>query len=142
MVFMPAGEIIGTQTWYQNPSGGIQDALTHLVPGGLYPQRWQDEQPRPVLTGVDALPAILLMPATAHSGITRYRGNLFPSEYRGQIFSAEFNTRKVVVHRLSPAGATFAATSEDFVTTDDPDFRPSDVIEGADGSLLVLDTGS
>jgi putative membrane-bound dehydrogenase-like protein len=142
MVFMPAGEIIGSQTWYQNPSGGIRDSLTHLVPGGLYPQRWQDELPRPFLTGVDALPAILLMPATAHSGITRYRGNLFPSEYRGQIFSAEFNTRRVVVHRLSSAGATFSAISEDFVTTDDPDFRPSDVIEDADGSLLVLDTGS
>ena len=142
VVFTTAGEIIGSQTWYQNPSGGIRDSLTHLVPGGLYPQRWQDEQPRPFMTGVDALPAILLMPATAHSGITLYRGNLFPTEFRGQIFSAEFNTRKVVVHRLSPEGATFRAATEDFVTTDDPDFRPSDVIEDADGSLLVIDTGS
>jgi putative membrane-bound dehydrogenase-like protein len=142
IVFTASGEIIGSQTWYQNPSGGIRDSLTHLVPGGLYPQRWQDEQPRPFVSGLNALPAVLLMPATAHSGIALYQGTLLPSSYRGQIFSAEFNTRKVVAHQLTPKGATFLATTQDFVTTDDPDFRPSDVLEDADGSLLVVDTGS
>jgi putative heme-binding domain-containing protein len=142
IVFLPTGEIIGSQTWYQNPSGGIRDSLTHLVPGGLYPQRWRDEQPAPFTSGVDPLPAVLLMPATAHSGLARYRGTLFPSAYRDAIFSAEFNTRKVVVHRLTRSGATFRADTDDFVTTDDPDFRPSDVIEDADGSLVVIDTGS
>src|SRR6185503_9643465 len=29
-----------------------------------------------------------------------------------------------------------------FVVSDDPDFHPADVLEDADGSLLVLDTGS
>src|SRR4030095_9317592 len=37
---------------------------------------------------------------------------------------------------------TFRTEDEDFLTTDDPDFHPSDVIEDADGSLLVIDTGS
>src|SRR5262245_26360018 len=34
LAFLPGGEIVGTQTWYQSPSGGLRDSLTHLVPGG------------------------------------------------------------------------------------------------------------
>src|SRR5690606_28891701 len=29
----------------------------------------------------------------------------------------------------------------DFLTSDDPDFHPTDVLQDADGSLLVVDTG-
>jgi putative heme-binding domain-containing protein len=43
---------------------------------------------------------------------------------------------------LVPHGSTFRTVDEDFVASDDPDFHPSDVLEDADGSLLVLDTGS
>ena len=40
------------------------------------------------------------------------------------------------------ARVDFPRGKPDFLTTDDPDFRPADVLEDADGSLLVLDTGS
>jgi putative membrane-bound dehydrogenase-like protein len=142
VVFLPGGEIIGSQTWYQDPGGGLRDSLTHIMPGGVYPQRWATERPRLFTSGVDPLPPLLMLPAVAHSGITLYRGTQFPVEWRRQLFSAQFNTRKVVGHPLLPAGSTFASASHDFVTTDDPDFRPSDVLEDADGSLLVIDTGS
>jgi putative membrane-bound dehydrogenase-like protein len=141
VVFLPGGEMLGSQTWYQNPSGGIRDSLTHLVHGGFYPQRWPDEEPRVFVTG-DTLPAVLLLPAIAHSGIAVYRGDQFPAEWRGQVFSAQFNTRAVVRHPLIRDGASFRSESHALVTTDDPDFRPADVIEDADGSLLILDTGS
>ena len=39
-------------------------------------------------------------------------------------------------------GATFRTEDSDFLTSTDPDFHPTDVIEDADGSLLVLDTGA
>ena len=35
--FMPGGEFIGTDNWYQKPAGGYRDALVDCAPGGLYP---------------------------------------------------------------------------------------------------------
>jgi hypothetical protein len=125
LAFLPGGEIVGSQTWYQNPSGGLRDSLTHLVPGGFYPQRWQDEEPSVFVTG-DTLPAILMLPAVAHSGIALYRGAQFPPAWRGQLFSAQFNTRTVGRHPLLRDVTTFRSETFDFVTTDDPDFRPAD----------------
>ncbi len=40
-----------------------------------------------------------------------------------------------------PSGSSYVATSEDFLRSSDPDFHPTDVIEDADGSLIVVDTG-
>jgi putative heme-binding domain-containing protein len=42
---------------------------------------------------------------------------------------------------LGPEGATFSPTTEDFVSCAEVDFHPTDVLEDADGSLLILDTG-
>src|SRR5205085_1080670 len=44
-------------------------------------------------------------------------------------------------HIMSPKGATFATLDEDFLVSDNRDFHPTDVMEDADGSLLVIDTG-
>src|SRR5207248_8225965 len=52
-----------------------------------------------------------------------------------------FNMHKVTRHVLVPDGATFKTTDTDFLTSDNPDFHPTDVIEDADGSLVVIDTG-
>ncbi len=40
-----------------------------------------------------------------------------------------------------PTGATYATKDEDFVASPDIDFHPTDVIEDADGGLIVVDTG-
>src|SRR6185437_4149867 len=53
----------------------------------------------------------------------------------------QFNMKKVSRHVLSPDGSTFTSRDEDFLVCDDVDFHPTDVIEDADGSLVVLDTG-
>ncbi len=140
VVFLPTGEIIGTDNWFQLPANGIRDALVHLVEGGLYPYAPDVGTPQPV-TG-DSLPAVARYPAVALSGLEYYRGNAFPVAMRGNLFSAQHNTRKIVRHRLERVGSTFRSVDEEFVWTDDPDFHPSDVIEDADGSLLVVDTGS
>jgi putative membrane-bound dehydrogenase-like protein len=139
VAFLPAGEIIGTDNWYQPPSGGMRDALVHLVDGGLYPFEPDTGTPQPS-TG-EPLPPISLFPAVALSGLEIYRGDTFPLEMRGNLFSAQHNTRKVGRHVLTRLGSTFRSEDFDFVTSDDPDFHPSDVLEDADGSLLVVDTG-
>jgi putative membrane-bound dehydrogenase-like protein len=139
IVFTPSGAILGTDNWYQKPEGGMRDALVHLVEGGLYPMQ-PDRGTHYPLTG-DALPPTALYPAVALSGLAIYRGEAFPAEMRGNLFSAQHNSRKVARHILIPEQETFRVEDHDFITSADPDFHPSDVIEDADGSLLVVDTG-
>ncbi|MEX2307926.1 MAG: PVC-type heme-binding CxxCH protein [Pirellulales bacterium] len=140
VAFTARGDIIGTDNWFQQPAGGIRDALVHLVDGGLYPYL-ADTGTRYPMTGIQ-LPPVALYPAVAVSGLVCYEGRMFPDAMRGNLFTAQFNARKVVRHALVPSGSTFRTADEDFVTTDDPDFHPSDVVESADGSLIVIDTGS
>ena len=140
VVFLPGGEIIGTDNWYQKPSGGVRDALLHLVDGGLYPMQ-PDSATRYPITG-DPLPALSLFPAVAFSGLVGYDGGEFPVEYRGNLFSAKHNSRTVGRHILHRLGSTFRSDDSEFLTTEDPDFHPSDVLLDRDGTLLVLDTGS
>lgn len=140
VAFTPRGDIIGTDNWFQQPVGGLRDALVHLVDGGLYPYL-ADTGVRYPLTGV-TLPPVARYPAVAVSGLVCCKGPMFPEGMRGNLFSAQFNARKVVRHALVPHGSTFRTIDEDFVTTADPDFHPSDVVESADGSLIVIDTGS
>ena len=140
VVFTPEWEIIGTDNWFRWPEGGVRDALVHLVPGGLYPFHREVGTPHPI-TG-DPLPAMALYPAVALSGLMRYEGSAFPGDMRGNLFSAQHNARKVQRHVLIRQGSSYRVEDHDFLTTDDPDFHPSDVLEAPDGSVLVLDTGS
>jgi putative heme-binding domain-containing protein len=75
------------------------------------------------------------------SGLTRYASSTFGAEYRDNFFAAMFNLRKVTRHVLEPDGATFTARGSDFLVSSSRDFHPTDVLEDADGSLLVVDTG-
>src|SRR5262249_61421831 len=38
-------------------------------------------------------------------------------------------------------GGSFRVRNEDFLISEDPDFYPTDVLQDADGSLLVVNTG-
>jgi len=139
IVFTRGGAILGTDNWYQKPEGGMRDALVHLVEGGLYPMQ-PDQGTHYPLTG-DPLPATALYPAVALSGLALYRGDSFPMEMRGNLFSAQHNSRKVARHILIPEHETFRVADHEFIASDDPDFHPSDVLEDAEGGLLVVDTG-
>ena len=140
LVFTPQGEMIGTDNFFRKPVGPLRDALVDLAPGGLYPLSLEDKGTPQPITGLP-LPAISLFPAVAPSGLARYEGSTWGSPFRGQLFSAQHNSRKVQRHELVRTGSTFASHDVDFLTSDDPDFHPSDVLQDADGSLLVIDTG-
>ncbi|MBC7818119.1 MAG: c-type cytochrome, partial [Planctomycetaceae bacterium] len=62
-------------------------------------------------------------------------------EYQDNLFACCFNMRKVTRHVLQPHGATFKTEAEDFVVSNNLDFHPTDTLEDADGSLLIVDTG-
>lgn len=141
LIFMPSGETIGTMTYFTDPRNGFRDALMHWVEGGVYPK------PYPVivedklkLTG-DLMPVMTRMPRVSPAGLMRYRGTTFGEEYRGNLFSAQFNTGRIMRHVVTAEGATFRTADEPFMRYDDLEMHPTDVLEDADGSLLVVNTG-
>ncbi len=138
VAFLPTGEMLGTMTFY-NPDKDRHDAMVHFVHGGVYPKHHPclEEFAR---TG-ELLPALSLFGVVAPAGMTVYRGNHLGADFRGDAFSVHFNTHQVVRHHLTRSGGTFAARDEVFLSSMSPDFHPTDVLEDADGSLLVIDTG-
>ncbi len=138
IAFTPEGDTIGTMTFY-NPDDARHDALVHFVYGGVYPRKHPctSEFKR---TG-EFMPALSRFGVTAPSGLARYAGAAWGEAYRDNLYSAQFNTHKVLRHVLSRAGATFECVDEDFLVSTNSDFHPTDVLQDADGSLLVIDTG-
>jgi putative membrane-bound dehydrogenase-like protein len=141
MIIMPSGETIGTMTYFTDPRDGFRDALMHWVEGGVYPK------PHPAIEGDklkqtgDFMPVMTRLPRVSHSGLMRYRSSGFGKEYDGNLFSAQFNTGRVMRHVITPVGATFRTEEFPFMTSDSLDSHPTDVLEDADGSLLVVNTG-
>jgi putative membrane-bound dehydrogenase-like protein len=114
------------------------DAIIYAIEGGVYPYHPCYKEFKS--TG-DLLPPVADLGWVAPAGLMRYRSDAFGPEYRGNLFSAQFNRRRIVRHVLERDGATFRTRTEDFLVASDPDFHPTDVLEDADGSLLVIDTG-
>jgi len=139
VVFTPGGERIFTTTFLVRPGGGLRDGLIHAIYGGVYGKRQSaiDGHPR---TG-ELMPVLLHLGAAAPCGLTRYESTQFGDAYRDNLFACLFNMRKVTRQVLKPAGSTFQTEAQDFLVSDNVDFHPTDVIEDADGSLLVIDTG-
>ncbi|OAI57426.1 hypothetical protein AYO47_08070 [Planctomyces sp. SCGC AG-212-M04] len=138
--FWDTGEVIGTVNLFHGTPRG--DCLVHWVWGGVYPRTDQqaclDEFPRTV----GPLDEIINYGHVAVSGMCKYRGEQFGKGWDQSVFITLFNTHKVIRTTLERSGSTFKATAtEDFVVFDDPDSHPTDVLEDADGSLLVVDTG-
>lgn len=138
IAFTPEGEAIATVDILIGAPRRI-DALIYCIEGGVYPHA-QDVLKEFKHTG-DLLPAVSNLGWVAPSGLMRYRGTAFGPDYQDNLFSAQFNRHRVQRHILERDGATFRARDEDFLVSTDPDFHPTDVLEDADGSLLVIDTG-
>ena len=140
VAFTPAGERVLTATFLEHPQLDRRDGLIHAIYGGLYGKSHAviDNHTR---TG-NLMPALTHLGAAVPSGLTRYASRVFGDGYRDNFFAALFNLQKVTRHVLEPRGATFTSRDSDFLVSTSRDFHPTDVIEDADGSLLVLDTGA
>ena len=141
LVFMPSGDTIGTMTYFIDPRDGVRDALMHWVEGGVYPKPHDviatDKLP---LTG-DYLPPMTTLARVAPSGLVRYRGAALGAGFHGNLFSAQFNTGRVMRHIVTASGSTYRTEDLPFVTATAPDSHPTDVLQDADGSLIVIETG-
>ena len=139
VTFSDEGDIFGTvNLFHGNPRG---DAIVHWIYGGAYPRTDQE----PVLaefkrTGELLTPAVDLG-HVAPAGIMRYRSRELDPAFQHNLFHAEFNTHRIMRTILAPRGSTFTGRTEVFLSSPDPDLHFTDVLEDADGSLLVVNTG-
>jgi len=139
VVFTPEGERIMSCTFLVHPGGGERDGLIHALYGGVYGKNTGvlDGHAR---TG-ELLPALAHLGPAAASGLHRHSGVGLGEAFTGDLFTTAFNLRTVFRSKLTPSGATFTSTNTPFLQADWVDFHPTDCLEDADGSLLVVDTG-
>ena len=141
VVFTPEGDMFACGTFLAPDSmgPGLRDAIVHLVDGAEYPVRDRvlNEHKR---TG-ELLPPLVHLGVAAAADLEIYRSDVFGKEYQKNLFSANFNYHKVLRHVLDRDGATYKCRTEEFLESKSADFHPTDVLEDADGSLLVVDTG-
>ena len=135
--FTDEGEMLGTvNIMYSRPR---IDCLVHWQHGGVYPHydRVLRERPR---TG-ELLEPIHKFGHVAISGMMRYRSGVLDHRFRDNIFATFFNGGRIVRLETERSGSTFSVTQREFVSAISRDFHPTDVLEDADGSLLIVDTG-
>jgi putative membrane-bound dehydrogenase-like protein len=137
IAFTPEGEPLVNVNIVQSHPLRV-DAILYGIEGGNYPHAdaWTELK----RTG-EFQPSVGDLGWVATSGFMRYRGNALGEKYIGRYFSTEFNTRRVRSHVVEREGAGFHITHEEFLSSDKSDFHPTDALEDADGSLIVIDTG-
>jgi putative membrane-bound dehydrogenase-like protein len=139
LVFTPGGERIFSTTFLVHPSQGRRDGLIHAIYGGVYGKDHGalGNHPR---TG-ELMPALADLGAAAPCGLAILESGGLGSEFNGNVLACLFNMHKVTRHVLTKRGASYAVETSDLLVSDNLDFHPTDVLEDADGSLLVVDTG-
>ncbi len=80
---------------------------------------------------------------TAATGVTVYRGDAFPPEFKGDVFVGEVANNLVFWAKLKPSGsiqlAERADPEKEFLASKDIWFRPAQLANAPDGCLYVLD---
>ena len=141
LTFTEAAEPIGTETYFTEPQAGQRDALVYWTEGGVYPKPNNNITRDSLVRTGELMPVVSKYSRVAPSGIGRYRHTALGAGFKDNLFSAQFNTHRVLRHKLIREGASFRTEDEVFFSTKDEDFHPTDVLEDADGSLLVVETG-
>ncbi|HEX7446503.1 MAG TPA: c-type cytochrome [Pirellulales bacterium] len=78
--------------------------------------------------------------STGIAGVVYYAAEQFPPEYRNTVFIGNPVTGRVNHDQLRSRGTTLEAVEQpDFITCDDPWFRPVDLKLGPDGALYIAD---
>ncbi len=141
IAFTREGEPIFTSTFLDLSGDGKRDGLGHAVYGGVFGKENAVVEDRAVIRTGPLLPAMTHYGAGAPCGITRVQAGVLGSAYRDSLLVCLFNLHKVTRHVLEPSGSSYKTKDEDFLVSDSLDFHPTDVVEDADGSLLIVDTG-
>ncbi len=110
------------------------------------PEPWREFRAKRWVQEGSTLPKSELVGAgvvTSSAGITVYRGDAYPSEYRDFVFVADVAGNLFYRMKLVPEGVTFKAVQVDgtknFCTSDDLWSRPVNFVNAPDGCLHVCD---
>lgn len=80
---------------------------------------------------------------TSATGVTIYRGNAWPEEYRGLAIVGDVGSNIIHRKRLEPAGVAYTGKRIDekseFIASKDTWFRPVQYANGPDGCLYICD---
>ncbi len=140
IAFTLGGQRMITCTYIQPPGQPRDDGILHALYGGVYPKDIAPIYDFP-WTGPDLLTPLTTWGAVSPAGLMCYQSSAFGDGYRGNLFSAHFNGHRVVRHALTTKGSAFQCTNEELFGCDNVEFHPTEVMEDADGSLLVIETG-
>ena len=148
--FKPDGSHIDQYTWGQvNPFGMCFDErgyfytadchsspIYQLIPGGYYPSFGKPDD------GLGFAPTTIQHShgSTAIAGIVMIPEEGWPEEFRGNLFIGNVMTSRINRDRMEWRGSTpVGHEMPDFLSTDDPWFRPVDIQLGPDGALYIAD---
>ncbi|HLL95343.1 MAG TPA: PVC-type heme-binding CxxCH protein [Spirosoma sp.] len=110
--------------------------IYQLIAGGDYPTFGKVE------SGIGFPPAMKPMEdeATALAGLTLPTGDNLPVPYRQSFYVGDVVKSRIYRNSFTWQGSTPVAKREaDFLQSEDPWFRPVDIVEGPDGALYVAD---
>lgn len=86
------------------------------------------------------LPPMLKTGRGAPAGLLIYHDTKIPEPYRGLLYYPDVFRKLVRAYKVAPRGASFEVTHEfEFLKSDDPLFRPCQMITGPDGAIYVCD---
>ncbi len=101
--------------------------------------------PDPVRSAVNGelpgkIPPLLNTGRGAPAGLLVYNDTRFPENFRGLLYYPDVLRKLIRAFRVEPRGATFAVVEEfEFLKSDDPLFRPCQMVTGPDGAMYVVD---
>lgn len=110
--------------------------ITALLHGGSYPSFGRPHD------GLGFAPSMMdhLHGSTAICGLEYVQTDSFPAAFQRRFLSGNVMTSRINCNALIRSGATVTAQElPDFLTSDDPWFRPVDLQFGPDGALYVAD---
>lgn len=135
--FMDNGDMLGTvNIMHTRPR---IDTMVHWQYGGAYPHREKVLEELKITGGF--LQQMHDFGHVAISGTMRYRSGLLNKAWQDNYFAVFFNSGKIVRLQIEPNGSTYKAVQREFLSSTSREFHPTDILEDADGSLLVIDTG-
>jgi putative heme-binding domain-containing protein len=86
------------------------------------------------------MPPLLKTGRGSPAGLLIYNDQHLPGFYRGWLYYPDVFRKLIRAYKVQPHGSTFKAVNEfEFLRSDDPLFRPCQMIAGPDGAIYIAD---